>query len=60
MALLFDGAKEPTTTTGTGAVTLGGAPPGFTRFSDFDLCTDGCLVHYVIEDGTSREVTRHA
>ncbi len=56
MALLFDGAKEATATTGTGTVTLGGAPPGFTQFSDFDLCTDGCLVHYVIEDGTSREV----
>lgn len=49
-----DRAKETTTTTGTGAVTLAGAAAGFQAFSS-SLST-GDSTYYCITDGTSWEV----
>lgn len=41
--------KETTTTTGTGALTLGGAATGFRTFSSVMAAFDSC--YYVIDDG---------
>lgn len=43
-----DRTKETTSTTGTGTVTLAGAPTGYQAFSD--VLADGDLAHYVIDD----------
>lgn len=54
MALvLADRVQETTTTTGTGAVTLGGASLGFQSFS---VVGDGNQTYYTITDGTDWEV----
>lgn len=53
MALVLkDRVKETTTTTGTGAVTLGGAVTGFQSFS---VIGDGNTTYYVITNGTDWE-----
>lgn len=54
MALVLkDRVKETTTTTGTGAVVLGGASTGYQSFS---VIGDGNTTYYTITDGTSWEV----
>ncbi len=51
MALVVkDRVKETTTTTGTGAVTLGGAATGFQSFS---VIGDGNTTHYAIVDSAA-------
>ena len=51
MALVVkDRVKETTTTTGTGAVTLGGAATGFKSFS---VIGDGNTTHYAIVDSAA-------
>ena len=55
MALIVaDRVKEVTTTTGTGAYTLGGAVDGFQAFSAVTVDTD--TVYYAITDDTDWEV----
>lgn len=51
--MLANWVQETTATTGTGTITLGGAVSGFAGFDD--QFSDGDLVRYTIEDGTSRE-----
>lgn len=51
-----DRVQETTTTTGTGAVTLGGATTGCRAFST--VCVDQQVVAYVISNGTDWEVGR--
>ena len=52
MALVVkDRVKETTSTTGTGAVTLGGAPANFAQFSD--VLSDGDTTYYAIVDNTN-------
>jgi len=54
MALVLkDRVKVTTTTTGTGAVTLGSAETGF---QDFSVIGDGNKTYYTITDGTDWEV----
>lgn len=52
--VLSDRVKETTTTTGTGAVTLGGAVTGFEAFSA--RMSNGDTTRYCITDGTAWEV----
>ncbi len=47
--------KVPTSTTGTGAITLGSAVSGYQSFSDGGI-TNGQTIHYTIEDGNAFEV----
>tara|TARA_R100000951_G_scaffold107721_1_gene103366 strand:+ start:374 stop:2776 length:2403 start_codon:yes stop_codon:yes gene_type:complete len=47
--------KVLTSTTGTGAITLGSALSGYQSFSDGGI-TNGQTIHYTIEDGNSFEV----
>jgi hypothetical protein len=47
-SVYFDKIRETTTTTGTGTVTLGGAPTGFLPFSTIG---DGKQCYYIIDDG---------
>lgn len=54
MPSIADRVKETTTTTGTGAVSLGGATAGFRAFSS--AFTSGTEVYYCITDGTNWEV----
>lgn len=50
-----DRVKETTATTGTGAITLGGAVAGFQTFAaGFD--NKPCVVGYAIEDGNNWEI----
>ena len=46
--------KESTATTGTGAITLGGAVTGFTTFAS--QVTPGQTVLYAVVDGNNREL----
>ncbi len=54
MALLADRVKETTTTTGTGQLTLAGAPTGFQSFTT--AFGNGASVYYVIAGGSDWEV----
>jgi len=54
MALLADRVKETTTTTGTGTVSLAGAPAGFQSFNT--AFANGSLVYYVIQGGAEFEI----
>jgi hypothetical protein len=45
----FDRVRETSTTTGTGPLTLAGAPTGFRAFASVYTPGDGDPVHYVIE-----------
>jgi len=54
MALLADRVKETTTTTGTGTVSLAGAPAGFQSFNT--AFANGSLVYYVIQGGAEWEI----
>lgn len=47
------GVAEVTSTEGVGSYVLGGALPGFARFSE--LVPDGALVNYSVSDGARRE-----
>lgn len=49
-----DRVRETTTTTGTGAITLGGPASGFRTFASVMLATDTC--YYVIAGGSEWEV----
>jgi hypothetical protein len=51
--IVADRVKETTTTTGTGALTLGGAVAGFRAFAD--VCSNGDTVHYCIAHRTPGE-----
>lgn len=54
MPKLADRVKETTTTTGTGAISMGGAAAGFQAFAD--AFATGDTVYYCIENGTDWEV----
>ena len=52
--MLANWVKETTATTGTGAISLGGAVAGHIAFSD--AFRDGDAVYYSVEDGNNREI----
>ena len=54
MPLLADRVKESTTTTGTGTITLAGAPAGFQSFNQ--AFANGNTVYYVIQGGAEWEI----
>ena len=54
MAAVADRVWESTTTTGTGAVSLGGAHTGYQAFSA--AFASGTVIYYCITDGTNWEV----
>lgn len=51
--MLANWIRETTATTGTGAITLGGAPSGYITFGT--RFANGSLVQYTIVDGNNRE-----
>lgn len=51
--VLGDRVKEPTTTAGTGSISLGGAPVGYRAFSE--VATNGQTVFYTIRHRTTGE-----
>lgn len=55
MVTLVNRAKMTTSTIGTGTITLASADLGFQTFAAAGV-TDGDIVRYVIEDGTSWEI----
>ena len=52
--MIANWVRQLTTTTGTGAITLGTTPAGYVPFSA--RFANGALVQYAISDGNNREV----